>query len=162
MSSASGGGQPAATGGGQPGVASSGGSSSCGSSNGGLITLVIIGAIVLAACGVIFIRYMRRSLRASHRRREESADAGEQASTEFGQLGDEIGALDIDSSMPGASAEGKDEYAKALECYQDAERRLGKSGDDYQFERAVAAIQQGLEHVGNADKLFNGARGTKS
>ncbi len=154
LSTASGSGQltgaGTGTGGGQVGSAGGGGSS-----NAGVIALVVLGAIALIVCAVIFVRYTRRSLRASHRRREENADAHEQATTDFGKLGDEIGALDIDSSMPGASAPGKDEYAKAIECYQDAERRLGKSGDDYQFERAVAAIRQGLEHVDRAGRLFN-------
>jgi hypothetical protein len=57
--------------------------------------------------------------------------------------------------MPNASARGKDEYAAAIECYQDAERRLKTPDDDYQFERAVEAIKRGLAHVRAADQLFN-------
>ena len=44
---------------------------------------------------------------------------------------------------------------QAIDCYQDAERRLRNAGDEYQFERAVAAISQGLEHVAAAERMFN-------
>jgi hypothetical protein len=61
--------------------------------------------------------------------------------------------------MPDASPEGKQEYAQALECYEQAERRMRQAGDEYQFERALEAIRNGLAHVGNADRLFNPGRG---
>ena len=94
-------------------------------------------------------------MRASRRRKEEQADAHGQVQADFIKLGEAIEALDIDSSMPNASARGKDEYAKALDCHEQAERRLQKSGDEYQFERAVAAVRDGLEHVRTAERLLN-------
>jgi hypothetical protein len=54
--------------------------------------------------------------------------------------------------------DGKDEYAKALDCYQQADRRLEQSGDEYQFERATAAVREGLEHVTAAERLLNQTR----
>ncbi len=148
LSSASGSSQTSASGGGQTSASGGGGDA--------LVIAGVIAAAILLAVGMgLFGRYMRGALRASRRRHEESADAHEQAGADFTRLGEEIEALDIDSSMPGASAAGKDEYAKALECYQEAERRMDKSGDEYQFERAVAAIGRGLDHVHAADRLFN-------
>jgi hypothetical protein len=126
-----------------------------GSGNGGLIALVVVGAIVLLAAVVFGVPYLRGTLRSMRRRREERADARQQASADFGKLAEKIDALDIDSSMPSASTAGKDEYAKALDCYQEAERRLRQPGNDYQFERALDAIKHGLEHVHNAERLFN-------
>jgi hypothetical protein len=94
-------------------------------------------------------------MRASHRREQERADAREQTQADFAKLGEEIEALDIDSSMPNASERGKDEYSKGIECYQDAERRLRDPGDEYQFEHAVDAVKRGRAHVHAADQLFN-------
>ena len=131
------------------------GSSSSGSSSGGLI----VGLVALALV-VLFVLLrsgprLRRARRASHRRKEEQADAHEQAQADFIKLGEAIEALDIDSSMPNASARGKDEYAKALECHDQAERRLKKADDEYQFEHAVAALREGLEHVHAAGQLLD-------
>jgi hypothetical protein len=135
-----------------------GGASSSSSSPVGLI----IGLVVLAiALGLGLLRggtRMRRTLRASHRHKEEQADLREQVQADFTKLGEAIEALDIDSSMPNASTHGKDEYAKALDCYQQADRRLEQSGDEYQFERATAAVREGLEHVTAAERLLNQTR----
>jgi hypothetical protein len=136
-----------------PATTTSGG----GGGSGGLVAGLIVLVIVVGLGTASGVRYMRRSIRTSHRRKEQAADVQAQAQADFGKLGDEIGALDIDSSMPNASAQGKDEYAKALDCYQDAEKRLAKSNDGYQFERAQAAVRQGLEHVHAAERLFNPA-----
>jgi hypothetical protein len=111
--------------------------------------------VVLVAAASIAGPRLRRGRRAAHRRDEERHDLKDQTQSDFGKLGDAIGALDIDSSMPNASPRGKDEYAAAIECYQDAERRLKTPDDDYQFERAVQAITTGLTHVHAADQLFN-------
>jgi hypothetical protein len=124
---------------------------------------LIIGLVALAiGLGLALLRggpRIRRTMRASHRRKEEQADLHEQVQADFMKLGDAIQSLDIDSSMPNASTHGKDEYAKALDCYQQAERRLKESRDEYQFERATAAVKEGLEHVGAAERLLNQTQG---
>jgi hypothetical protein len=130
------------------------GSSKTSSSSGLIVGLVALALVVL----FVLIRSgprMRRARRASHRRKQEQADAHEQAQADFVKLGEAIEALDIDSSMPNASARGKDEYAKALDCHDQAERRLKQADDDYQFERALAALKEGLEHVQAASQLLN-------
>lgn len=127
------------------------------SSNGGLIVGLAALAIVLFFVLGFGARRMRSSLRASHRRKQIAADAREQAQSDFSTLGEDIEALDIDSSMPNASASGKEQYSKAIDCYQDAERRLGKGNDDYQFEKALDALKRGHAHVHAAGQLFNGA-----
>jgi hypothetical protein len=145
----SGSGAGTGSGGAQPASGSGGGSSV------GVILLAIFGAIVLLVGAGLGFQYMQGERRASHRRALESADAHDQARADFTKLGEAIGALDIDSSMPGASELGKQEYAQAIDCYQDAEKRLQQAGEQYQFERAVAAIKNGLQHVGAADRFFN-------
>jgi hypothetical protein len=133
----------------------SGGGQRTGGSSGGSIVGLVVLALALLGTALIGGKRVRAALRASHRRKEERADLREGTQRDFGKLGEAIEGLDIDSSMPAASARGKDEYAQAIECYQDAERRLHDPDDEYQFERAVAAIERGLEHVHAADQLFN-------
>lgn len=135
--------------------ASNGSGSSSASSSGGLIVGLVALALVVLFVLVRSGPRLRRARRASHRRKQEQADAHEQAQADFIKLGEAIEALDIDSSMPNASARGKDEYAKALDCHDQVERRLKKAGDEYQFERAVAALKEGLEHVHAAGQLLN-------
>jgi hypothetical protein len=134
--------------------ASGGSRRSAGPGAGVIVGLVALGLVLVAAASIGGPR-LRRSRRAAHRRGEERQDLKDQTQSDFSKLGDAIGALDIDSSMPNASARGKDEYAAAIDCYQDAERRLKTPDDDYQFERAVQAITRGLAHVHAADELFN-------
>jgi hypothetical protein len=86
------------------------------------------------------------------------ADAHARANTNLTKLAEQIEALDIDSSMPTASSKGKSEYAKALDEYEEAQKRLLRPRDAYQFEQAVQAISRGLEHVGTAERLFNSGR----
>lgn len=139
---------------GQPQSRSNGGGSS-GSGGGGLVSGLIGLGVVLVTAALIGGKRIRRTLRSSHRRKEESADAQAQARADLITLGEDIEALDIDSSMPNASAQGKDEYGKAIECYQDADHRLHSADDSYQFERAVDALRRGHAHVQSAGALFN-------
>ncbi|MGO9972626.1 MAG: hypothetical protein ACLP01_07440 [Solirubrobacteraceae bacterium] len=149
---------------GHPALSSAGNSGQTGATGGGgagnaaLIAVAIVVAILLLTSAVVGGRHVRGMLRASHRRRQETADARERAKSDFGKLAEEIEALDIDSSMPNASPAGKDEYAQALDCYEEAERRMRQLEDDYQFEHAVEAVNRGLTHVRNADRLLNPKR----
>ncbi len=59
--------------------------------------------------------------------------------------------------MPNASTEGKDEYAKALDCYQDAEQRLKHTDDAYQFAQAQDALRRGAQHIEAAQHMFSAA-----
>jgi hypothetical protein len=140
----------------QPSSSTAGGGASSGSSS---PVALIIGLVVLAILlGFALLRggtRIRGTMRASHRHKEEQADLHEQVQADFIKLGEAIQALDIDSSMPNASSHGKDEYAKALDCYQQAERRLKRSSDEYQFEQATAAVREGLGHVNAAERLLN-------
>ena len=59
--------------------------------------------------------------------------------------------------MPNANPQAKDEYAKALDCYQDAEQRLKRADDAYQFAKAQEALSRGAEHIRAAQQLFSAA-----
>jgi hypothetical protein len=130
-------------------------SSSSGGGSGGLIAALIGVAIVLLVAAVPVTKAVRRSMRSSHWRKEEASDVHAQAQADFIKLGEDIGALDIDSSMPNASAAAKEEYSRAIDCYQDAEKRLQKPDDNYQFERALDALKRGRAHLQAAEQMFN-------
>jgi hypothetical protein len=129
-----------------------------GGSGGFPVGLVVTGGIVLLLGAGVGGRYLRQAARSSHWRREENADVHAQAQKDFIKLGEEIVALDIDSSMPNASPAGKDEYRHAIGCHEAAERRLKHADDPYQFQKALYAIKAGLRHVRAADQLFNPPR----
>lgn len=139
------------------GPTSSAGGGSEGGGSGGLIVGLVIVAVALGTVGVLVVRRLRGSMRVAHYRKEESADVHAQAQADFVKLGDDIGALDIDTSMPHASQQGKDEYARALDCYQDAEQRLKHADDAYQFERAQDALLRGAQHIKSAEQLLSAA-----
>jgi hypothetical protein len=107
-------------------------SSSSGSAAGLIVGLVVV-LLILGFFAVRFAPRIRGARRASHYRREEHADALAQVNADFVKLGEEIEALDIDTSMPNASSEGKDEY---------------------QFQHALTAVREGLEHVHAAEHLL--------
>lgn len=123
--------------------------------SGGLVAAIIAGAVLLLVAVIPITRSIRSSMGASHWHKEQAADVHAQANSDFVKLGEAIGALDIDSSMPNASAAGKDEYGHAIGCYQKAERELKEADDPYHFDRALAAIKAGHRHVQAADQLFN-------
>jgi hypothetical protein len=133
-----------------------GSSGSSGSSSGGAIAGLIVLVLILIPATLFGTRFARRRMRASHWQREATADTRSQAQSDLVKLGEDIGALDIDSSMPNASAQGKDEYGKAIECYQEAERRLKNPDDAYQFARGREALARGQQHLSAATGLFGG------
>ncbi len=166
------GGSPAAPGSGpSPGVSSgpslstatspSGGSGSR-SSNVGLIIGLVLFALLVGAVVAYYATRGLSSARASAKRarwrHEERADTFEQAQADFVKLGEEIEALDIDTSMPGADPGGNAEYAQALDAHDEAEQRLAKAkDDDYQLSKAIAVISSGREHLRRAGEIFNSA-----
>jgi hypothetical protein len=137
--------------------------SSDGSISGGLVAAIIAGVVLLLVAAIPITRSIRSSMGASHWHKEQAADVHAHANSDFVKLGEAIEALDIDSSMPHASAAGKDEYGHAIGCYAEAERQLKQADDPYHFDRALAAIKAGHRHVQAADQLFNpGGHGATS
>jgi hypothetical protein len=129
--------------------------SGSGGGGGGSVVLPVLGGIVPLIVLVGIGRGLLGTRRASHRRREEHADATAKLHSDFIKLGDRIRDLDIDSSMPNASPEGKAEYTKGLDCYQGAERRMKNLGDAYEFEKTGKVVASGLKHMANAERLFS-------
>ena len=139
----------------------SGGSASR-SSDVGLIIGLVLFALLVGAIVAYYATKGFSSARASHKRarwrHEERADTFDQAQADFVKLGEEIEALDIDTSMPGADPGGKAEYAQALEAHDEAEQRLAKAkDDDYQLSKAITVITSGREHLRRASEIFNSA-----
>ena len=143
-------------------VTSRAGGSASGSSGVGLIIGLVLFALLVGAVVAFYATKGFSSARASRKRarwqHEERADTFDQAQADFVKLGEEIEALDIDTSMPGADPAGKAEYAQALEAHDEAERRLAKAkDDDYQLSKAISVITNGREHLRRAGEIFNSA-----
>jgi hypothetical protein len=138
------------------------GSGSSGGGSAGLIVGVIVLAIVLIVAAVLLVPRVRRSRRAAHWRREQQDDARSQTQAALVKLGEDISALDIDSSMPNANPHGRDEYASAIDCYQEAEERLRHPDDAYQFDRAQQALRRGAGHIREAERLLSAPSGAEA
>jgi hypothetical protein len=122
------------------------------SSSIGLI-LVLVAVLVLALIGAG--AYGRRARAAAKLRKHVHDDAHAKAREDLTKLGDRIRDMDIDSSMPKADPDGKAAYAQALDCYQDAEKRLTHENDSYEFDHALKAIADGLADLDTAERLFD-------
>jgi hypothetical protein len=116
------------------------------------ITTFIVGAIIalpfLAVAIWIFLRVRR------HRKeQEEDWDyAREQLRAELIQLGDEIRALDVDTSMPGANALGIADYEAALAQYDKANLALDRAEQNPRLRvaEARAALKEGQRRMADA------------
>jgi hypothetical protein len=122
------------------------------SSSIGLI-LVLVAVLVLALIGAG--AYGRRARAAAKLKKHVHDDTHAKAHDDLTKLGDRIRDMDIDSSMPKADPDGKAAYAQALDCYQDAEKRLKQENDSYEFDHAMKAIADGLAHLDTAERLFD-------
>jgi hypothetical protein len=95
-------------------------------------TFQVVAYVIAGAIGLPFLILAGWLLLRLRRRREEEGAALKsgraQAEEQLMAIGDDIRALDIDVSMPGADAAGVASYGQALESYERAERAL-EQGD---------------------------------
>jgi hypothetical protein len=77
------------------------------------------------------------------RRRERIAEVRELAGEDQLALGDDIRELDVDISMPGADAGAKEDYGKALDCYEAAGKALDRSKTLGDLATVPAKLEEG-------------------
>ena len=118
-----------------------------GSSSAATIAIVVGTAAPFLVWGLIVLR---RSLRTRREARETFEDDLADARQQLVALGDDIGELDLDTSMPNADATGKHEYEQALDQYQRAERLLGEDANPRRLARANAALGEGRRLMDSA------------
>jgi hypothetical protein len=106
-----------------------------GSATGGLILLGLLGA------GGAALMVGRRKRR--RREAEEFEEAKRNARDDLVALGDDIRALDMDASMPGADAQAKADYDHAVTRYTEAEEQWERSRSPRDLEPVGAALEEG-------------------
>jgi hypothetical protein len=129
---------------------SNGGGSGGGGGGGGfpgwLLALLAIPAALFG-----FNRWRRRK-----RERAELEEVKRVARDDLVALGDDIRALDIDVQMPNADQEAKAHYARAVECYQQAEDALERARRPDDLERVTSLLEEGRYAMTAAKARFEG------
>jgi hypothetical protein len=114
-----------------------------------LALLIVAGAVALPFLLFALFYVLRwRRRRAAVQDREDLAldDAREALAT----MAQEISDLDLDTEMPGASARGREDYARALDLYDRANKLLTGPVTDAELEEAGRTIAQGRAHLATA------------
>lgn len=117
--------------------------------------LIIVGAAVGLLLLIGLATFVTQARKGASLRKRERAEVHDKANADLTKLGEKISDLDIDQQMPNADPGGKAEYAKALDCYQGAERRLKQENDPREFDKALQVIAAGLKHIDEAERLFD-------
>jgi hypothetical protein len=107
------------------------------------VVFLIIGGVVALPFVIVALVVTRRRFRARVEARETLSDDLADARDQLVALGDDIGDLDIDVSMPAADPTGKREYEGALAQYQRANRLLGEHATVRRVSEASAALAEG-------------------
>jgi hypothetical protein len=71
-------------------------------------------------------------------------------------LADDIRELDLDIELPGASGDAKEDYARALDLYERAERALDRAGAPQDLEAVSAALEEGRFAMASAKARLEG------
>lgn len=126
-------------------TARAGGSGGGGSgvSGGGLIALLAAGAFA-------YVLVRRR------RQRQELEQVRQVARDDLVALGDEIRALEVDVSMPGANSDAKGHYNDAVEIYQSAENGLARARRPEDLSPVSSELERGRYEMQVAKALLEG------
>jgi hypothetical protein len=112
---------------------------------------VLIVATAVALPFVVLAVFLIARARRRRARDAEVLESGDRsANDELVAFGDEIRALDLDTSMPGADRAALAEYEQALALYDQANELVSGDPTPYRVEQARAAIAAGRRHVAAA------------
>ena len=112
-----------------------------------VIVAVAIALPLLLLAGGMFLRWRRGRASESDTRTIVLRDA--RAALEA--LGDDITAMDLDTEMPGASAQGRADYNRAVELYQRASRALDeRQPSDAELADIQRSLQEGRARIESA------------
>jgi len=125
---------------------------------------VRIGVVIVAAAialpfligTIVFLMAVRRRRAAAHDR--ERLDEGD-ARDELVALGEDLQALDLDVDMPNASPRGREEYQRALDLYDRANRLLLKDDpSEVELYEARRSIEEGRKRLAAARDALGAAQ----
>jgi hypothetical protein len=108
---------------------------------------------VLGALGLLML-WRRRQAAASEREQLTTSDTRD----ELVAFGEEIRALDLDVDMPGVSQAARDEYGRALELYDRANRLLaGDDPSEVELHEARRSVEEGRARLAAAREALAGS-----
>ena len=116
------------------------------------LTTLIIGIAIALPFVAVFFWILLRVRRARKEQEEDWDFAREQLRNELIALGDEIRALDVDTSMPGANALGLADYEAAVAQYDRANMALDRAEQNPRLRvaEARAALKEGKRRISDA------------
>ncbi len=120
-----------------------------GSPGGGGGILALIAAVAAGAIGLHAFRKRRR-------RREEFAPVRQAAQEDLLALTEDIRELDLDVEMPGTSPAAKEDYGRALQCYERADQALDRARAPEDLEAVTAAVEEGRFAMTSAKARLEG------
>lgn len=115
-------------------------------------TTIVVGVVIALPFVAVFLWLLLRFRRARKEQDEDWDFAQEQLRTELIELGDEIRALDVDTSMPGANALGIADYEAAITQYDRANMALERAPENPRLRVAEArsALKEGKRRMADA------------
>ena len=103
----------------------------------------VSGLVLLALLGVPLVLFLTtRRMRRRRQQRDDLEKVKDFAREDLIALGDEIRALEIDVDMPDADPVAKQEYARAVECYQAADDAWNRARHAQDIEPVTALLEE--------------------
>jgi hypothetical protein len=113
-----------------------------------LPVVLILGALALVA----FMVTKRRK----RREQQELEEVRQVATEDLVSLGDDLRTLDLDVEMPGADPKAKEDYVRALECYETATGELDRARRAEDLRPVTATLEKGRYAMASAKARLDG------
>jgi hypothetical protein len=136
---------------GEPAAQSGGG----GGGGVGIGTIAVLAVLLVGGGALIFGARRRRREREAERRRELE-EVKQVAQEDLVALGDDIRALDLDTSMPDANPEAVSHYTDAVDQYQKAADALDRAGRVEDLAPVSAALEAGRYEMSATKAILEG------
>ena len=121
----------------------------------GIGTIAVL-AVLLVGGGALFFGARRRRREREAERRRELEEVKQVAQEDLVALGDDIRALDLDTSMPDANPEGVRHYTDAVDQYQKAADALDRAGRVEDLAPVSAALEAGRYEMSATKAILEG------
>jgi hypothetical protein len=127
------------------------GSGDGGNGPGSAGTILVLAAIGLGGGALLLSRRRRRA-----REAEELDEVKDNARDDLVSLGEDIRALEVDVGLAGASAEARDDYARAVDAYERANQVWERARRPEDLEPVAAALEEGRWAMASAKARLEG------
>jgi hypothetical protein len=123
---------------------------------GGVIATVAVLAVLVVGGGALIFGMRRRRREQEAERQRELAEVKTVAQEDLVALGDDIRALDLDTSMPDADQEAVRHYTEAVDQYQKAATALDRARRVDDLAPVSAALEAGRFSMASAKAILEG------